>query len=243
MVIVSLPNDLNIFGDELIRILTEKIQEDFEEKLFRIIECEVAEDAVIKTPKIKQCIKEGTKYKMQLRQMIETTTNEYFSRMVKMEADTESIKKQKALSYMALKGYDISHLEGPEQEPTFSDIKLFDPSKKADTELSVKKQFEITDINIIEDSQELEIMVRNNTGHEMDDVSIKITHVKEFFEKEVLNLTVDKWYPDEELLFISPIIPHIDEYLFFIIEEDYEGHYQKLLAKKIDINTVSKIKS
>ncbi|GAH66324.1 unnamed protein product, partial [marine sediment metagenome] len=59
------------------------------------------------------------------------------------------------------------------------------------------------------------------------------THVKEFFEKEVMDLIIDIWFPQEELLFISPILPQISEYLFFIIDDKIK---EKLLSKKIDIN-------
>jgi len=51
---------------------------------------------------------------------------------------------------------------------------------------------------------------------------------------------IDIWFPKEELLFISPIIPHINEYLFFIIEKKNKT---KLFSKKIDINLLNRIKS
>jgi hypothetical protein len=82
--------------------------------------------------------------------------------------------------------------------------------------------------------------VQNNTNSELHEISVKITHVKEFFEKEIMNQTIDFWFPGEELLFISPIIPHIEEYLIFIIEEENK---KKLLSKKIDINLLNKVKS
>ena len=77
----------------------------------------------------------------------------------------------------------------------------------------------------------------------MNNITIKISHVKEFFEKEIMDQKVDSWESGEELLFTINIIPHIEEYLFFIIEEDYEGKRQRLVSKKIDINTINKIKS
>ncbi|TFG21692.1 MAG: hypothetical protein EU533_05120, partial [Promethearchaeota archaeon] len=123
VIIVSLPNDIDIFGDELIRELSEKIISQFEEKLFIIIECEIAKDAVIKTPNIKQCIESGTKVKVLLRQLIETQTKEYFKRVLKKQSDADPMKKQKAISYLTLKGYEFSHLSKG-GESTFSDIKL-----------------------------------------------------------------------------------------------------------------------
>ena len=51
-----------------------------------------------------------------------------------------------------------------------------------------------------------------------------------------MDQVIDIWFPDEELLFISPILPQISEYLFFIIDENNKN---KLLSKKIDINLLS----
>ena len=76
-------------------------------------------------------------------------------------------------------------------------------------------------------------MVHNKTDKEYNDVRVKITHVKEFFEKEVMDQIIDIWFPQEDLLFISPILPTITEYLFFIIDDKNK---ERLLSKKIDTN-------
>ena len=67
VIIVSLPNDIEIFGDGLIRKLTKEIQENYDEQLYKIIECEIAKEQVIKTEKVKSCIREGTVIKEELR--------------------------------------------------------------------------------------------------------------------------------------------------------------------------------
>ncbi|MHA1291602.1 MAG: hypothetical protein ACTSQJ_02910 [Promethearchaeota archaeon] len=240
VIIVSLPNDLDIFGDELIHKLTQEIRDKFEDKLFEVIECEVAKDSIIKTPKIKECIEKGTKIKVHLRELIEKTTKEYFSKVIKKRSDMDSIRKQKAISYLTLKGFEFSHLSSRGEKEDFSGIKLFDPKKNKVDSLTFNQPLSISNINFIEDSRELEILVKNNTKKELDNIAIKIMHVKDFFEKEIMNQIVDVWYPNEELLFISPVIPHINEYLFFIIEEKNEK--KKILSRKIDLNTISKIK-
>ncbi|TXT64666.1 MAG: hypothetical protein BAJALOKI3v1_180029 [Promethearchaeota archaeon] len=233
IIIISLPNDLDIFGDELIRKITELIKEKYDEELYEVIECEIARDEVIKTPKIKQCIQEGEETKKEIKEDIRNTCKKYFSSVIK-ERDSSSIKKQKAISFLALKGIDVSHIMG---DSSFSNIKIFDPTKKEGGEYSLQRPFEIVDIDMVEDSSELEILVSNNTEKNFREISVKITHVKEFFEKEIMNQTIDEWYPEEELLFISPIIPHINEYLFFLIQEE---NNEKLLTKKIDLETLQK---
>ena len=231
VVIVSLSNDIAIYGDQLIHLITDEIRSKFDDKLFKIIEYEVVKDQVIKTPNVKKIIEEGIKIKEDLNDLIYKITDNYFSNSIK-QTDTVSIKQQKALSYLALKGIDVSSIGGTQKIHAFSNIKLFEPSKETTNELALKASFIFSNVLLIEDSQELEITVRNNTGKEVKDVIINITHVKEFFEKELMEQEIDLWYPEEELLFISPVIPGITDYLFFIINKESK---EKLLSKKIDL--------
>ncbi len=236
VMIISVPDDLNIFGDDLLGKLIKIIQDKYKDKLHQIIECELAREEIIKTPQVKQCIKEGTEIKEKMKTMIRNNLKEFFSSVI-TERDASSIRKQKAVSFLALKGYNISHIHN-EKSASFSNLKLFDPNRKSQQEIDLKLPFRITDISISEDSEELEILVENITEKEFNGIRIKITHVgREFFEKEVMNQTIDMWFPGEELLFISPIIPHIDEYLFFLIEEKEN---KKLLTKKISISELKK---
>ena len=46
-----------------------------------------------------------------------------------------------------------------------------------------------------------------------------------------MNHTIDKWYPNEELIFISPILSNINEYILLIKDDNFH-----LLSKKIDID-------
>jgi len=239
VIIVSLPNDIEIFGDELIQNLTSLVRKNFEEKLFEIIESEIAKEQVIKTDEIKKIIQKGNKITKELQNLISKTVQDYFSKVIR-QSDVKSIRQQKAISYLALKGFDISSIGSAEGDSSFSGIKIFDPKKTDEISLSLKLPFRISSINIIEDSQELEILVQNNTDQEFNNLIVNITHVKEFFEKEVMNQIIEVWFPNEELLFISPILPHIDEYIFFIIKESDK---KVLLSQKIDTNLLNKIKS
>jgi len=236
IIIVSLPNDIEIFGDDLIRLLVEKIKEQFSDKLYELIEYDICKNEIIKTPKIKQIIKEGEKIKNDLNDLITVTCRAYFSTAIR-QTDVSSIKQQKALSYLALKGIDVSHLRSEDGRDTFSNVKLFDPSLSSNESLKLKHPFMISNIEITPDSHELEIIVRNNTDDEKQDLKVKITHVKEFFEKEVMNQHVDLWFPKEELVFISPLTPQVNEYLFFIIEQKTN---RRVLSQKIDISTLGK---
>jgi len=236
VIIVSLPNKIELFGDDLIRHLTQDIKENFENKIFEIIESEILKDDVIKTPKTKKIIEVGDKIKNQLRELIDNTTDNFFSTVIK-QADASSIRMQKAIAYLAFKGIDISNIHSEDYKGSFSSIQLFDPNKKGELNFIDKNPFILHKINIVEDSQELEILVQNNSLNEMKGLIVKITHLKEYFEKEIMIELIDSWYAEEELVFISPIIPHIDEYIFFIIDEVSND---KLLSKRIDLNLIKK---
>jgi len=236
VIIVSLPNKIELFGDDLIRHLTQDIEENFKEKIFEIIESEILKDDVIKSPKTKTIIEEGDKIKNQLRELIDNTTDHFFSTVIK-QADASSIRMQKAIAYLAFKGIDISHIQSKDYKGSFSSIQLFDPNKKGEVNFIDKNPFILLKINIMEDSQELELLVQNNSLNEKKGLIVKITHLREYFEKEIMLELIDSWYAEEELVFISPIIPHIDEYIFFIIDEVSN---EKLLSKRIDLNLIKK---
>ncbi|MHA1670836.1 MAG: hypothetical protein ACTSV5_09690 [Promethearchaeota archaeon] len=236
IIIVSLPNDIEIFGDNFIRLLVKKIKEQFSDRLYQLIEYEISKNDLIKTPKIKQIIKEGEKIKNELNNFITEICRDYFSSIIQ-QSDISSIKQQKALSFLALKGINVSHLISDEKGDTFSNVKLFDISKRISESLKLKLPFVISNIEITTNSHELEIIVINNTDDEKQDLNVKITHVKEFFEKEVMNQYVDLWFPKEELVFISPITPQVNEYLFFIIDQETN---RRVLSQKIDISNLGK---
>ena len=241
VIIVSLPVEIDIFGDELIKELTEELRYKFEDQLTEVIESEIASDTVIKTPKIQERISKGVKTKVFMRELIDKTIKDYFSQAIEKRSESPNLKTQKAISYFSLKGFEFSPLSSLKGERGFLDAELFDATKKASEELVSKPLLSITDINFIENSQEIEIKVQNNTDEELKNISITITHVKEYFEKEVMNQEVDFWFPQEELLFISPIVPHIDEYLFSIKKEDGSRKGQKILTERIDLKLINKI--
>jgi hypothetical protein len=232
VIIVSLPNDLEIFGDDLIKRITYEIKTKFEDKLFEVIESEILKEGIIKSPKVKEIIKIGDEIKEDLRVLIEKISNQFFSNAIK-ESDTKSLKMQKAISYLALKGIDVSHISSEDYKNSFSSIKLFDPTKESKVDFTEKVFFSINEIFIMEDSQEFEIIAKNDSEKEFHNLLIKITNVKEYFEKEIMNEFIDIWFPGEQLVFISPIIPHVHEYLFFIIEANKN---ERIFSKRIDLN-------
>ncbi len=238
VIIISLPNDLVIFGDELIRIISEKVKEKYHDKLYEIIEYLDVKDEIIKSPVVKEKINKGLELKKQLNDFICDNVKSYFNDAIKQQ-DHLSIKKQKAISFLTLKGYNVSYIEPVNGKTEFSDIQLFDSSKKSE-ELSIEAPFIIENVNIIEDSNELEILIKNNTQKDKQNIMVTINHLEEFFEKEVLNQEIEYWFQEEEILFASPILPRINEYLLFIIDNKTS---EKLVSRKIDITLVNKIKS
>ena len=243
VVVVSLPIELEIFGDNLIRKLTDEIRNKFENEFYEVIESEIARETVIKTPKIQEHIKKGKKIKFFMRELIDKTVKEYFSNAIQKRAESPSLKTQRAISYIALKGFDLSPLSSLKGGDGFSTIELFDPNKQTDNDLTINQPLSISTINLVENSQEIEITVQNNTNKELKDISITITHVKEFFEKEVMTQEIDFWFPQEELLFVSPIVPYIDEYLFSINQREGSESIQKILTQRIDLKIINKITS
>jgi len=243
VIIVSLPVEIDIFGDELIKRLIEELRDHFEDKLYEVIESEIAMETVIKTPKIQECISRGKNIKVFMRELIDKTIKDYFSKAIEKRAESPSFKTQKAISYFSLKGFEFSPLSSLKGESGFTNEELFDLLKKSSVNIIPLSPLLITHLNYIENSQEIEITVQNNTDKDLTNISITITHVKEYFEKEVMTQKVEFWFPQEELLFVTPIVPHIDEYLITIKKEEESGNIQKILTHRIDIKSINKISS
>lgn len=212
-IILALSSHIYIFGADLLNKLTINIIKNFEGQLYKIIESEIAKEEIIKSDKIIEIIKIGEEVKQKLKNLIANTCKDFFSSVIK-EDDKNSIELQKAISYFSLKGIDSS-----DERNSFSIIKVFEPK-------------------IGDNNNEFEIIVQNNSQKEYNNISIKITYLKDFLETELMNYTIDKWFPEEELLFISPIIPNVNEYHLFI-----EHNKNQCFSRKIDLNALNVIKN
>ena len=230
ILILALPIDIYIFGGELLNQLTINIIKNFEGELYLLIESEIAKEEIIKTSRIKEIMGKGDKIKERIKDIVSVTCKDFFSSVMK-KSDTKSIKEQKAFSYLYLKGFDISSISNKEDSEAFSNIRLFDTKINSEKEFILKNVLAISNIKINEISNELEIIVRNNTEEELTNIFVRIIQLKDFFESEIMNHTIDKWFPNEELLFISPILPNINEYILFIKDDNYP-----FLSKKIDLD-------
>ncbi|HUW90416.1 MAG TPA: hypothetical protein VMV43_07810 [Candidatus Nanopelagicaceae bacterium] len=234
VLILVLPTDLDVFGGDLLNVLTKKLIDKFENTLYYVIESEIAKLEIIKTEKLINKIKKGDQIKEEIKAIINLTCEEYFSSVIK-QTDATTFKLQKAISYLTFKGIDIDHIVINNQNISFSKIRLFDYNRVVQQKLGIKDQFKITSIYIINNFQEIEVLVKNNSKKEFNDLIVRITYTLEFFEKEVLNEKVEKCIPEEELLFITPVIKNTNNYLFSIIEEHSNI---TIFSNKIDLELI-----
>lgn len=236
VLILVLPIDLDIFGSALINKLTGVIITEFQKILYQIIESEIAKGEIIKKDNLKVIIEEGDLIKERLRNMIKNVCNEYFSSVIKKK-DPTTIKLQKAMSFLMLKGIDISYIAGDIEKNNFSNIRLFDYNKPVQALSQLRENFKIMQILINKDFDEFEIIVENHSSKDIIDLNVKITYIQEFFEKDILNESIELWSPNEKLIFIAPIVEGITDYLFFIIKKK---HNTILFSRKISLNKTEK---
>ena len=162
--------------------------------------------------------------------MIDSACKEFFESIIE-QYDATSIKLQKALSYLMLKGIKISNIFNHKKEQDSLNIRFFDSTKSNNETFQLKAPFEISNIELNQGNQEMEITLKNIFSKSIRDLRVKITFVKDFFEKEVFNEKIELWFTEEEILFISPIIPGINDYLLNIIENN-----KILICKKIELD-------
>ncbi len=230
VIIVAFPVEIEIFGGPLLKKLTKIIQENYSNVLWEVIEGEVGKFTVIKTKKILDCISKSEEIKQNINSDIHATILKYFEKMVE-NGKSDSIKKQKAMSFLTLQGINISSLSGFKGAP-FDDINLFEQEFSTKAIEGYISPFKISEINISKKSQELEVVIINDSDDEIHDIQVSISHIREFFEKQILNEHIEEWYPNEELLFLAPLFPHIDNYILSIQQKDSK---EKLFRKLIEI--------
>lgn len=232
ILIISLSTDIDIFGSALINKMADVIITNFQEKLYYIIESEIFKFEIVKTQKINKIIQKGDILKEKLRKLIIITCKEFFESTIE-QTDAMSIKLQKAFSYFMLKRINISKIFNHKIEQQFPDKILFDSIKNDIRTFQFKAPIEISNIEFAQNNREIEIKVENRFGKSMCDLRIRINYIKEFFEKEVFNEKIKLWLPEEEILLISPIVPGINDYLFYIIDDINK---EILFTRKIELD-------
>ena len=215
IVIITLSAELDIFGGELLNLLTNSLMSEFHDIFYELIESEIAKLEIIKSKTALEQIEKGDKVKEKIRQLINAVCKKYFSSVVK-QTDATSIKLQKAISYMIFKGIDIDHIVRESRDKEFSNIRLFDYEKINKIELETKERFELMNIHSIIEEQEFEILLKNIHDKPLNNLRVRITYIQDFFEKEILNERIEQCLPNEELLLVAPIPGKINEFVLTI---------------------------
>ena len=232
VLILSLPIDMDIFGGALLKKLSERIIRYFRTKITLLIEAELAKLNIVKTSKTRESIKLGEAVKIRLKALIKNTCCHYFQSVIK-KTDATSFKLQKAISYLSLKGVPINYIVSENKDLDFSNIKIFESKAYMDELYQVQNNFSIVKTNLDLRTQELEILLKNQTKNAYYNVEIKVMAVKDFFESEILRETIDVWFSEEELIIILPEIAISNEYLLSITNGDSK---HPLFKEKINIS-------
>ena len=234
VLISSVPVNLTHLGTNMLKILYEKIQE-VKDELYLLIEKEIACAKVIKKPQDKEIIKKGIEVEGKLLKICEDSIPEVTPDVLNALTNVENVD-QENLAFLLLE--DLHLLESTKREREFDASESLTRERESESaaqpsvrESAVfKRKIEIKNISLMDGDKKLKITVENISGQNLINITIRITHIQEFFEAAAWQTTIDTWFTDEELIFQYPRIigENNDEYMLRI--EDNTG---KLLAKKI----------
>jgi hypothetical protein len=232
VLILSLPIDMDIFGGALLKKISERLIKYFNSKISLLIDAELAKMNVIKTLKSKESIKRGEAIRNRAKVLIKNTCCHYFQSVIK-KTDATTFKLQKAISYLSLKGVPINYIVSENEDFDFSNIKIFESKACVDELYQFQNNFSIVRTNLDLRTQELEILLKNQTKTVYNQIEIKVMAIQNFFETEILHETIDEWLSEEELIIVLPEITISNEYLLSITN----GHSKHTLFKqKINIS-------
>ncbi len=83
---------------------------------------------------------------------------------------------------------------------------------------------------LIDNDKVISFTLTNVSGRSMEDVTVNISHVSEFFETASYDDKIDVWYPFEELEFHIPRVENDQEYLVRVMDKE-----SRVMTNKIDI--------
>lgn len=79
VIIIVLPKKSDIYGSDLLRIITKTIKKNFRTLLYHIVESEILKENLIKTPKIIEIIKRGDFIKENIKNQVKKIWERYFN--------------------------------------------------------------------------------------------------------------------------------------------------------------------
>ncbi len=232
VLILSLPIDMDIFGGELLKKISERIIKHFKIKLSFLIQAELAKIKVIKTSKLIESINIGEAIKNRIKVLIKNTCCHYFQSVIK-KTDATTFKLQKAISYLSLKGVPINYIVSENESFDFSNIKIFESKACVDDLSRFQKNFSIVRTKLDLRTHELEILLKNQSQNVYHHVEIRVMVIQDFFESEILHEEIDEWLSEEELIVILPEITTTNEYLLSIVNGDSKN---TIFKQKINIS-------
>lgn len=234
VLITSVPVNLTHLGTNMLKTLYEKMQE-IKDELYLLIEKEIACAKIIKKPADKEIIKKGAEIEEKLLKICQDYIPEVTPDVLKALTNVENVD-QENLAFLLLE--DIHLLGSAKREREFDASESLTQERETESiaqpsarESAVfKRKIEIKNISLMDEDKKLKITVKNISGQNLINITIRITHIQEFFEAAAWQTTIDTWFTDEELIFQYPRIIEEDNDEYMLRIEDNTG---KLLAKKI----------
>ncbi len=232
VLITSIPINLTPFGTNMLVTIFQKIQE-IKDELYILIKKELASVKPLKTQQDRQDIQKGTEIEVKLLKICEESIPKITPDVLETLIKVDNVDQQN-LAYLLLDDlHDLHFIEPSTREFDVSqdEAKIEAPLPR-ESEV-FKRKIEIKSISLMDDDRKLKITIKNISGRDLNNITIKISHIQEFFETASWNTTIDIWYTEEELIFQYPRIlgENNDEYMLRI--EDLTG---KLLVKKISFH-------
>ena len=232
VLITSVPITLTPFGTSMLSTIFQQIQE-IKDDLYILIEKELASVKPLKSQQDKENIKKGAGIEAKLLQICEESIPDITTDVLETLINVDNVDQQN-LAYLLLDDLHDLHFIEPatrEFDVTQSEAKIEEPTAR-ESEV-FKRKIELKNISLMDDDRKLKITIKNISDRDLSNITIRITHIQEFFETASWHTTIDTWYSDEELIFQYPRIfgENNDEYMLRI--EDQTG---KLLVKKISFH-------
>ncbi|MHA1890851.1 MAG: hypothetical protein ACTSYS_07665 [Promethearchaeota archaeon] len=230
VLILSIPINLNPFAGDLINKLYTTLSTKFKNDFSCAIEKSICEVKIIKSPRDKEVCERGTKILEKMHDEISKVFRD-FGKNMQFTINSEE-EKQKALAYLLYQ--DLKKKPLPVSEKNL----FFEPASKHSKPMLENGKIEkikLVDAYFNKDESKINFTLVNSSEEDLEQCSVHIAHLENFFEKYFYNIDIDYWFEDEELNFQFECIGKKirEEYLITVKQNDNVLFQKKIVTTKL----------
>ncbi len=232
VIILSIPINLNPFGDELLAKLYQAITAQHMDEFSTAIDKSICDAKIIKSPHDKEASIAGQKILDSMTKTIHLTLQE-FAKQLEVNVSSEE-EKRKALAYLLYQDIKARPATS-KREGNFFEARTGSPI--VDIGSTARSKITMTEALVKNDENKIYVTLVNSSSEEICNCVVSIAYMEDFFEKYFYDVDVACWFAGEELNFQFERIGNKmkEEYIVTVKQDGKPIFQKKLMTTKLKV--------